>query len=387
MTRHFLRMRSGSPFSALLFLMAFAACGSDSSGGEGGAAADSIPADSAQSASEPPHAVGPATDLPPNELGEIMVLEYHRLGEPESEFYRSVANFRSDLQRLYEGGYRPITVRQMLEGDINLPQGTSPVVFTIDDASTGQFYYLPDGSIDPNSMVGIWEAFARENPGWDGGATWCVLPAAEHPSNFFSEKPDREIPREQREAAIKKKVDHLLAGGHEICNHTLYHARLDSASGDAQAQEWIGRGEDSIQVYLPADYDIVTLALPLGMWPQNRELAVRGSYNGSAYENEGVLEVAGGPSVSPFDREFDPHSIDRMPVSPNVLERQLATYDSTPARRYVSDGDANVISVPAGGEGRVATNRSTGKQVRPVAASAAAPAPAAQPAAATPPAQ
>lgn len=212
-----------------------------------------------------------------------------------------------------------------------------------------------------------------------------MLPAAEHPSNFFSEKPDREIPREQREANIKKKIDHLLAGGHEICNHTLYHARLDRASSDAQAQEWIGRGEDSIQVYLPADYDIVTLGLPLGMWPQNRQLAMSGNYNGSPYEYDAVLEVAGGPNVSPFDREFDGHSIDRMPVSPNVLERQLATYDSTPARRYVSDGEPNVISVPQADEGKVTRDRWPGKEVRVVAAeSSAAAAPSAV---ATPPAR
>jgi hypothetical protein len=292
-----------------------------------------------------------------------------------------------NLQRLYDGGYRPITIKQMIEGDINLPLGTTPVVFTIDDASTGQFYYLPDGSIDPNTMMGVWDAFKAEHPGWEGGATWCVLPAAEHPSNFFSEKPDREIPREQRESNIKKKIDHLLEGGHEICNHTLYHARLDRASGDAQAQEWIGRGEDSIQVYLPADYDIVTLGLPLGMWPKNRQLATSGNYNGSAYEYEAVLEVAGGPSASPFNTEFDGKSIDRMPVSPNVLERQLATYESTPARRYVSDGEPNVISVPQADEAKVARDRWSGKQVRTVAAAPApaAAAPAAGPAAATPP--
>src|SRR5690606_24838774 len=75
--------------------------------------------------------IGPATELPPNALGEIMVLEYHRLGEPEGEFHRSVENFREDLRRLYAAGYRPITVRQMLTGEIDVPRGTTPVVFTI----------------------------------------------------------------------------------------------------------------------------------------------------------------------------------------------------------------------------------------------------------------
>lgn len=297
--------------------------------------------------------VGPTTDLPPNELGQIMVLEYHRLGTPEGEFYRSAENFANDLRLLYDAGYRPITVRQMLSGEMDLPRGTTPVVFTIDDSSQGQFYFLDDGSIDPESMVGMWDAFQRENPGWTGGATWCVLPAADHPSNFFGELPSREIPRDEREQRIRRKVDYLVANGHEICNHTLYHARLDRARDDAQVQEWIGRGEDSIQVYLPDDYEIVTLALPLGMWPANRELAWQGSYRDREYAYAGILEVTGGPNESPFDVKFDPRSIKRVIVAPGVLERHLANYDRNPSTRYVSDGIPGVISVPEGWRERV----------------------------------
>ncbi|HUE96921.1 MAG TPA: hypothetical protein VMN39_09685, partial [Longimicrobiaceae bacterium] len=149
--------------------------------------------------------VGPATDLPPNELGEIMVLEYHRLGTPEGEWRRSLDNFRADLRRLYEAGYRPITVRQMVDGDLDVPRGTTPVVFTFDDSSQGQYYLLPDGSVDPSTMVGVWEAFREANPGWEGGATWCVLPGADHPSNFFGERPRSEVPREERERTIQTK--------------------------------------------------------------------------------------------------------------------------------------------------------------------------------------
>ena len=325
---------------------------------------------------EPRKATGPTTDLPANELGEIMVLEYHRLGTPEGEFYRSRENFANDLQLLHDAGYRPITVRQMLAGDIDLPAGTSPVVFTIDDSSTGQFYLLEDGSIDPNTMVGMWAAFRAENPAWAGGATWCILPAADHPSNFFGEAPSREVPREERERRIQVKMDYLVENDHEICNHTLYHARLDRGRDEAQVQEWIGRGEDSIQVYLPDNYEIVTLALPLGMWPQNRSLAWQGTYQERPYSYEGVLEVTGGPNVSPFDERFEGHSINRVIVAPGVLERHLAAYDRDTARRYVSDGLPGVISVPTGARDRVAAGRWPDHEVREVVRQGAAEAPA-----------
>jgi len=341
---------AGLPTLMMAAAIGVAACGADDPGTRDDVAiADTFAAASEEPSLQPEvtrEPIGPATDLPPNELGEIMVLEYHRLGTPEGEWYRSATNFRADLQRLYERGYRPITVKEMVEGNIDVPRGTTPVAFTFDDSSTGQFYFLDDGSIDPNSMVGIWENFRQENPGWRGGATWCVLPAADHPSNFFGERPSREIPRAEREDRILRKVTFLVENGHEICNHTLYHARLDRARDDSQVQEWIGRGQDSIRVYLPESYEIVTHALPLGMWPRNRSLAWRGTHEGRPYEYRAVLEVTGGPNESPFDTRFDGHSIKRLIVAPGALERQLEAYERNPDRRYVSDGNPNTIAVP-----------------------------------------
>jgi hypothetical protein len=198
-------------------------------------------------------------------------------------------------------------------------------------------------------MMGSWMSFKEQNPGWGpGGMVWCILPAATHPSNFFGETPDRETPRDQREANIRKKMEIILRDGHEVCNHTLYHARLDRASSDQQAQDWIGLGEDSIKAYLPADYDIVTFALPLGMWPRNKSLAWAGTYrNGKRYENKVVLEVSGGPSVTPWDTRWDPHSVDRFIVAPGALEAQLRRWEQDPTNRYISDGDPQTISYPA----------------------------------------
>ncbi|HEX6913294.1 MAG TPA: hypothetical protein VF142_23010 [Longimicrobium sp.] len=372
--------------AALLALLA--ACGGEAGAGDTGAAAGDTTAaaaatgDSAgaagaqapagQSANNLP--AGPTTDLPPNELGRIMVLEYHRTGSPEGEFVRTLENFRKDLKALHDAGYRPVTMRQVIEGDIDIPRGTTPVVFTMDDATRGQFYYRPDGSIDPNTMMGSWVAFKEQNPSWGpGGMVWCILPAAAHPSNFFGETADRDTPREQREATIRKKMEFIVQNGHEVCNHTLYHARLDRASNTQQAMDWIGIGEDSIKAYLPADYDIVTFALPLGMWPDQKSAAWQGTYrDGKRYENKVVLEVSGGPSVSPFDTRWDPHSVDRFIVAPGALERQLQHWERDPTNRYVSDGDPRTVSYPASMAQYLDRGALGGRTPREVAAPAAA---------------
>jgi hypothetical protein len=370
------------PVAALLLAAAplLFGCSADNSQAAAAAGAETPQVAEAPEAASPqpepvaaaPQNVGPVTDLPPNELGEIMVLEYHRIGDNEGEWVRSRANFWKDLQTLHEKGYRPVLMRDVVEGKIDIPAGTTPVVFTIDDSSLGQFYYLEDGRIDPNTMMGMWTRFQQENPGWHYGAVWCILPGAQHPSNFWGEKPDREVPRAVREDRIRRKMQHLIDNRHEACNHTMWHARLDRYD-DAFVQDQIGSGIDSIKAYLPADYEIVTFALPLGMWPKNRQLAWQGTYRGGkTYRKKAVLEVSGGPNVSPFDTKFNPRSINRFIVAPGALERQLAAYERNPQRRYVSDGNPNTVAIPSNLQDRLDRSRLAGREVRLVEAQVAA---------------
>jgi hypothetical protein len=349
--------KAAASLAAFAFLLSACGARGDAGAAQGRAdtaaggmpgAAPAAPAGEGQAASSGPVArtQGPTVNAPPNELGQIMVLEYHRIGPKEGEWYRSEANFRKDLQSLYDRGYRPITMRDVLAGSINVPAGTTPVVFTFDDSSQGQFYYLPSGQIDPHTMVGMWSAFKQQHPDWSNGATWCVLPGAQHPSNFWGETADRGTPKAQREAAIHKKVDYLIQNGHEFCDHTMWHASL-SKYPDAFVQEQLGQWIDSTSVYLPKDYRTVTMALPLGLWPKNRPLAWHGTYRGGkTYTFQGVLEVSGGPNVSPYDVRWNPHSIKRLIAAPGALEHQLAYYDQHPELRFVSDGDPGTVTVP-----------------------------------------
>ena len=367
-----LRMEMAAAAALALLL---AACGGDrpaandgkaAAGDSGKAPAGQTAPARQQAAAAPGEDNGPKAKTGPNELGRLLVLEYHRIGNNEGEWYRSEAHFRNDLQMLWDRGYRPVTMRDVANGNINLPAGTSPVVFVFDDSSQGQFYYLPNGEIDPHTMVGMWEAFRAQHAAWSGGGTWCVLPGAVHPSNFWGEKKSNEVPKAEREATIRKKVGFLLERGHEICNHTMWHAQL-SKYPDAFVQDQIGSGKDSISVYLPPNYPWTTFALPLGMWPKTRSLAWHGTYrNGKTYDNKVVLEVSGGPQVSPFDTGWNPHSVKRFIAAPNALEHQLAAWDAHPEERYISDGDPNTVTYPQRLASRLNRAALGGKQARAV---------------------
>ena len=114
-----------------------------------------------------PAAACAGTGLPANELGRVMILEYHKIDYPEHRWTRTPENFRRDLETLYARGYRLVNLNDVLDGRLATPAGTTPVVLTFDDSSPGQFRYVPrNGSveIDPKSGLGILEAFIARNP-------------------------------------------------------------------------------------------------------------------------------------------------------------------------------------------------------------------------------
>jgi len=318
------------------------------SGAETGAAtqADTIP-DTAKAAAGPVAATAPEKpadigdpNRAPNEQGRIMVLEYHLIGDKDARWERSAQRFRQDLQLLYDRGYRPISAAELVDGKIDLPAGLSPVVFTFDDASPGQFRYLEQNGqlvIDPNSGVGIWMDFAKSHPGWDNKAVFCMLSGAEAGRSFFGDKGIEGQKTEWRH----QKVRFLAENGFELCNHTLWHAQL-SKYPDPFVQEQIARLQLAVDSAVPG-YRIRTLALPLGLWPKNRQLAWQGSWTDPktgktvTYKHDVVLEVSGGPNVSPYDPRFDGHSVDRVQVYATELEKTLDYLDKS-GTRFVSDG-------------------------------------------------
>jgi peptidoglycan/xylan/chitin deacetylase (PgdA/CDA1 family) len=284
----------------------------------------------------------------PNEMGRIPILEYHLIGAKEGRWEREHTRFRRDLELLYQRGYRPITVADLVARRIDLPRGLSPVVFTFDDASPSQFRYIERSGelvIDSTSAVGIWLDFQKQHPDWESKATFCVLSGAEAGRAFFG---DRDI-EGQKTAWRHAKLKFLADRGFELCNHTLWHAQL-SKYDDAVVQEQIARLALAVDSAVPG-YRVQTFALPLGAWPKNQALAARGVWTDArtqrtvGYTHSAVLLVAGVPVPSPHDPAFDPLKLERVQVVGNSLEQTLAWLEK-PGRRYVSDGHAGSVAAP-----------------------------------------
>ena len=285
----------------------------------------------------------------PNEMGRIMVLEYHLITDHNSAYSRERGQFRKDLELLYDRGYRPVNMSDVLDKKLNLPRGFSPVVMVFDDASPEQFRYIENNGkleIDPTSGVGIWLDFKKTHPEWSNKAVYCLLSGASAGHNFFG---DRGI-QGQKSNWRFQKVKWLADNGFELCDHTLWHAQL-SKYPDAFVQEQIARNALAIDSAVPG-YKIRSMALPQGLWPKNRALASKGSWTNPktgktvSYDWPVVFEVAGGPMRSPYDPAFNPGSTPRIQVIGNAIESAINKLEKS-GNMYISDGNPTVVARPA----------------------------------------
>jgi peptidoglycan/xylan/chitin deacetylase (PgdA/CDA1 family) len=328
---------------ALLLVLAGCSRGeasSDRAAPSAGSTADSAASTVASTAGDVA-APASASAAAPNPQGRIPVLEYHVIGGDKNTLYtRTVASYRNDLETAYKLGYRPITIAQMLDKDFrNVPAGMSPVVVVFDDASDSQFRYLEQNGrlvVDPSSGLGIWEEFARTHPGWKGGAVFCMLNGGAAGHNFFG---DNVKYNGQKKEWRHQKVKYLADQGHELCAHTLWHAKL-SQYPDNVVQEQIARNVMGIDSAV-AGYKVRTLALPYGLWPKNRPLAWQGSWTDPktgkthSYKLDAVLEVAGGPTRSPYDPQFNPKSINRIEAIGDDIVKALTRLQQSNTRMVV----------------------------------------------------
>jgi hypothetical protein len=63
------------------------------------------------------------------------------------------------------------------------------------------------------------------------------------------------------------------------------------------------------------------------------------------YNFDAVLQVAGGPTRSPYDPSFDSKNILRVEVFAGELEKTLDMLEKS-GRRYVSDGSPGTVAKP-----------------------------------------
>ena len=272
-----------------------------------------------------------------NELGQVVILEYHTINRSGGAFTRSPEKFRGDLQWLYDHDFYVIPIRDYVTNRIAAPAGKRPVALTFDDGVVTQFNYIVDAggktSIGPDSAIGVMESFFGQHPDFGRGALFSILPLAPF---AWPDSPDQ-LPY------AKEKLRWLLDHGYEIGNHTLGHVDLSSLTSDEVKKE-LASHVDKVHEYVP-DAKVEVIALPFGGYAKDESVLRGFDYQGRRYEFLGALKVGGNPAASPADPQFDAFGIARIQASDEELAKWFGYVEDNPGLIYVSDGDPSTGAV------------------------------------------
>ena len=298
-------------------------------------------------AKEPlPHLVAPMTKIEegavqPNEAGQIMVLMYHGLDKHKQSkpYMRTIAGFKSDLQQLYEHGFRPISVADLVNNNIQVEAGCTPVVITFDDGMDTSFALEErDGAYVPvlDCAVDIMDKFALEHPDFGKAAV------------FFINGGDR--PPFAGAGTVEERLQYLVNHGYELGNHTYTHIDMSKA-GAYELQKEMASVERLVRECVPG-YNMVCMAYPYGVRPAAglRKYALQGENDGIAYHYALAFRASVTPTpANPNCSGLDPLNMPRVrgtDSSETDLGWQLKRYAENPDLRYISDGDPDIITVP-----------------------------------------
>ncbi len=322
---------------SVLTAMALAvACGIGGGGGEDAAAPpNDLPTSGTPEAGAPAEESAPQLSeeelrrLRVNEVGRVLVMEWHDVEGVDGRWETSQATFRAQIKELYERGYRPVTVEEFATGTFPIPAGTSPVLLTFDDSYESHFRLGPDGEPAANSVVGILEEFERTHPDWRGTAVFYI----------YWPVPFRNLEQ------IPAKLRWLAENGYEIGNHSLNHDDL-SKLDDRGVQRSLGLAQAEVEKVVPG-YRLGSLALPFGLWPKNKALTLEGSFEGVSYRHDVVLLVGFMPARSPHHVDYKPMEVQRVQAYAPEFRKWVDWLDGGRGRRFVSDGDPNTVTYPS----------------------------------------
>jgi peptidoglycan/xylan/chitin deacetylase (PgdA/CDA1 family) len=291
-----------------------------------------------------PPAIDYAT-IKPNELGTIPVVMYHEIGGNKDgkndKMHRTVASFQKDLELLYNNGYRPVNLGDVVSGKIDVPPGKKPVVLTFDDSRRTQFILTETATeqqIADNCAVGVLEDFSKQHPDWPKKATFFVLPPSRGNADFFAQK-----------GLGAQKLEYLANAGYEIGNHTYVHKSLRPMNA-TQIQEAVGRAHNEILTAYPRT-KVTTFAVPMGQYPNDKKLwplLKSGTYKGIPYNHTGVMDAAWRPMQSPFAKKYNALRLER--ITPEDINFGLAYWIKILEKNrtaFVSDGDPNYVTYPS----------------------------------------
>ena len=300
-------------------------------------------------------------EIKPNESGQIMVVMFHNFVDEftprpgyNGEYTTTFDEFEKLLETLYENDYRLISMRDFIDGYITVSAGKIPIVFTFDDATSGQFNLIKENGeyiSNPRSAVGIMERFNEKHPDFGTKGVFYV---------------NLKNPTFEGEGTLEDRLQYLIDRGFEIGNHTKTHINLRSVQDKEVIKREVGGNQKLMYSIIP-DYKFESFSLPFGAPAGNLlNYVVEGEYEGVRYKNEAIMEVGWRPSFSPYSKSLDLESVYRVRASGiNPVEMDQGWWLDNLSRneQFISDGNPYTVTVPEARLGTIDKERLEDKEL------------------------
>ena len=264
----------------------------------------------------------------------IPILNYHRFTpnprDKTSGMVRYLGDLKVDLQAYYDSGYTLISLDDLLNGNIRVPEGRRPLILTIDDAYFANQFSLNDqGEVSEFSAVGTIYQFSQEHPDFGFEIAMFANFGDKHFGNHFTGTWWYEAEGWQQALAetIAWGIEHHIYP----YNHTFRHPHLDQVAAEF-IQPQLALNDERLREYLtlaghPEYTELLSnyVALPYGSWPvSDRGVDQLISYLDPEGDPVRAIFEAGyeyTPAFAspPFSDGFDPMHIPRMAGIPSVI--------------------------------------------------------------------
>ena len=244
-------------------------------------------------------------------------------------------DFLDGLEALNQAGFTLIHLEDWINGDLYVPEGRRPLVFTMDD-----LFYNNQIRMDENG-----------EPRRDTGLSFAWRYGQEHPEfgfkwSLFANLGDKWYADGDTEGKWKDELAQSLIWCLEhdarIYNHTYQHIRMDKSG--AEGIRWDLEQNDLFMRELlvkAGREDLIEdlgnmLAIPFGYWPEGSAYSATTNY--ITPEGKSMLAIFDIDWIingvkfmaPPYSPEFDPMKIPRIAMPPEAIEYLVAHQNEFP---------------------------------------------------------
>jgi len=272
------------------------------------------------------------------------VILYHRflpVGEENkpSPTKMHLDEFQSHLEALYEAGFSLIPIEKWLAGDISLPPGRRPLIFSMDDLFfADQIFLEADGTPSKRSGLGVLWHFSQQHPDFGFSAALFYNLGDKYYANLKT--PAWFLVADGWQDALASVIVWCIEHDAMPYNHTYLHSDLSQLDALAITDE-LRRNDRELRNFLKraGREDLIPrlenyIALPFGIWPASEGLK-RFMFNYKDPENKPVNAVFEAGYFyeerffpAPFVEGHDPLRIPRITTNTRRSIEFLSTHRS-----------------------------------------------------------